>query len=93
MRGEIAGQAIAVDKNVVVTGVVMDSTSESRVWRYMVSTDPPSAWHYGEAWQHTRVDERDLSPLPVAPGTQPTAPLPSHPPETWGGAPGPIGGE
>lgn len=47
--------------NLCVVGISMSSDTERRTWKYHLSSDPPSAYHYGAGVQFQAVDERSIS--------------------------------
>lgn len=50
-----------------VVGVIMDSDTEKRFYKYHLSNDPPAPWHYGSV-QFSYVSEDSIRLCPPEPG-------------------------
>ncbi|MCX7585056.1 hypothetical protein [Phenylobacterium sp. 58.2.17] len=63
VAGEVSGVKISQVVKLCVVGISMSSSSERRTWTYALSTDPPSAYHYGSGVQFLGVPEESLTPF------------------------------
>lgn len=59
VKASAAGLSLEQERHFYVVGVVMDSDTDRRFWKYSLSYDPPQPYHYGTT-HLTNVREEDI---------------------------------